>query len=144
MVSNITLNDVVRFNELGLLVNNNFINVYKLNDLLESDYDYLYGFYIEGNLVAFIHINKLYENMDIVNVVVDFDFRNKGIAGLLIEYVIDSFSDVESILLEVNENNIAAISLYKKYGFEVISKRKKYYGNADALIMKRVGKNEGC
>ena len=144
MVNKIGINELESFNELGLLVNSNFSNIYKLEDIIDSQFDDVYGYYVNNRLVAFIHINKLYENMDIVNVVVDFDFRNKGIAGLLIEYVIDSFSDVESILLEVNENNIAAISLYKKYGFEVISKRKKYYGNADALIMKRVGKNEGC
>ena len=39
-------------------------------------------------------------------------------------------------LLEVNENNIKALKLYKKIGFEEISKRKNYYGkNEDAIIM---------
>lgn len=41
-----------------------------------------------------------------------------------------------SITLEVNENNIPAIHLYKKYDFKVVGKRKKYYDNKfDAYIM---------
>ena len=44
----------------------------------------------------------------------------------------------DTILLEVAENNIKAINLYKKYGFEIISRRKKYYKEFDALIMKKV------
>ena len=40
------------------------------------------------------------------------------------------------ITLEVNEKNIPAISLYKKYGFETLGTRKKYYNNQfDAYIM---------
>ena len=47
-------------------------------------------------------------------------------------------------MLEVNENNVAAISLYEKNGFEVINKRNNYYGSDAALIMKRVVENERC
>ena len=42
-------------------------------------------------------------------------------------------------LLEVNENNIKALKLYKKIGFEQISVRKNYYGNnEDAIIMMKI------
>ena len=41
-----------------------------------------------------------------------------------------------SITLEVNENNLDAIKLYEKFGFEKLGIRKKYYNNTDnALIM---------
>ena len=41
-----------------------------------------------------------------------------------------------SITLEVNSNNLAAIELYKKYGFKNVGLRKKYYNNTfDAIIM---------
>lgn len=43
---------------------------------------------------------------------------------------------LKDITLEVNINNIPAINLYKKYGFEKVGVRKKYYNNLeDALIM---------
>lgn len=138
MVNKITVEELERFNELGFQVNNNFSNVFNLKDIIESQYDDVYGYYIDNKLVGFIHITKLYETMDIVNVVVDGDYRKQGIATKLIDYVIGLFNDVENVMLEVNENNIAAISLYKKSKFEVISKRNNYYGSDAALIMKRV------
>ena len=144
MVNKITLKDIERFNELGFLINSNFSNVYNLSQILDSQYDDVYGYYIDNKLVGFIHITKLYETMDIVNVVVDGDYRKQGIATKLIDYVIGLFNDVENVMLEVNENNIAAISLYKKSKFEVISQRNNYYGSDAALIMKRVVENERC
>lgn len=144
MVNKIRIEDLAKFNELGLLVNNNFINVYKLNEILDSKYDYLFGYYVNDILVGFIHVTKLYETMDIVNIVVDFAYRNKGIASILISYVFGLFNDVQNIMLEVNEKNIAAISLYKKNNFVIINKRNNYYGSDAALIMKRVVENERC
>ncbi len=144
MVNKIKIEDLNRFNELGLLVNDNFVNVYKLSDILDSEYDYLFGYYENDLLVSFIHISKLYETMDIVNIVVDFAYRKKGIASTLISYVCNLFDDVENVMLEVNEKNNAAISLYKKNNFEIINKRNNYYGSDAALIMKRVVENERC
>ena len=144
MVSKIVIEELERFNELGLIVNKNFSNVYKLNDIIDSQYDDVYGYYVDSTLIGFIHISKLYETMDIVNVVVDNEYRKQGIATKLIDYVIKLYDDVENIMLEVNENNIAAISLYKKNGFEIINKRNNYYGSDAALIMKRVVENERC
>lgn len=144
MVDKVSIDDLERFNELGLLVNSNFINVYNLVDILNSLYDDVYGYYLDEKLVGFIHITKLYETMDIVNIVVDDDYRKQGIATELINYVVDLYDDVMSIMLEVNENNIVATSLYKKNGFKIINKRDNYYGSDNALVMKRDVGNERC
>lgn len=144
MVSNVLIDDLKKFNELGSVVNSNFSNLFNLKALIDSSYDYVYGYYDENDLVGFIHITKLYETMDIVNIVVEEKFRNRGIGNFLIEYVIKLFNDIESIMLEVNENNNAAISLYEKNGFKIINKRNNYYGADAALIMKRVVDNERC
>ena len=137
MVNKIGLKDCNDFYNLGQQVNSNFNNLFNLEDILKSDIDYLFGYYIDDKLVGFIHINKLYENIDIINVVVDKEYRRKGIGNKLINYVVDLFDDVSSIMLEVNEHNESAIQLYTVNKFEVINRRKKYYGNDDALIMKR-------
>ena len=71
MINKVVLSDLERFNELGSLVNSKFANLFNLESLLASKYDYVYGYYDNDKLVGFIHINKLYENMDIVNIVVD-------------------------------------------------------------------------
>ena len=138
MINKLTFNNLNRFNELGTIINRNFSNLYDLKFLIDSEFDYLYGYFVDEQLVAFIHLSKLYETLDIVNIVVDINFRGMGIATKLLNYCISLFDDVESIMLEVNENNDAAISLYRSNDFEIINKRKKYYGNEDALIMKRV------
>ena len=144
MVNKIVIEDLERFNELGFLVNNNFSNVYKLEEIIKSQYDYVYGYYIEDKLVGFIHISKLYETVDIVNIVVDNNYRKQGIATKLINYILKLFDDVNNIMLEVNESNVSAIALYKKNNFEIISKRNNYYGSDAALIMKRVVEDERC
>ena len=137
MINSINIDSLSEFNELGSLVNSNFFNIYKLEDILSNEYDYLYGFYSNNRLVAFIHVNKLYEVMDIVNIVVNPEYRRQGIATKLIEYAIEQFDDLKSIMLEVNESNYNAISLYNKNGFKVINRRNNYYGSDAALIMKR-------
>ena len=137
MINKVVLSDLERFNELGRLVNSKFSNLFDLGALIASDYDQVFGYY-EDSLVGFIHINKLYENIDIVNIVVDENHRRKGIGSQLINYVVDLSDKGDNLLLEVNDKNIPAIELYKKCGFEIINVRKHYYGNDDALIMKRV------
>ncbi len=137
MVDKIVLDELDRFNELGIQVNSNFVNLFSLNDILNSEFDYVYGYYLDSKLVGFIHLNKMYENIDIVNIVVDKDYRRKGIGNSLLKYVINLFDDVTGIMLEVNEHNESAINLYSVNNFKVINRRKKYYGNDDALIMKR-------
>lgn len=45
---------------------------------------------------------------------------------------------LNKITLEVNENNKIAISLYEKFNFQLLGKRKNYYNGVDsALIMTR-------
>jgi len=144
MINKVVLSDLERFNELGRLVNANFNNLFDLSSLIGSETDYVYGYYDNDELVGFIHISKSYETIDIVNIVVDINKRKMGIGYKLIDYVAHLFSDVNNIMLEVRDSNEAAINLYKKYGFEIINVRKKYYGNEDAIIMKKVISNEGC
>lgn len=144
MIKEVSLNDIILFNELGLIINSNFDKLFILSDILSSEYDYLYGYYDNNILVGFIHISKMYEVIDIVNIVVNKDYRKRGIATLLINYVIEKFDDVESILLEVNEHNSDAISLYLNNKFYEVNRRLCYYGNDAAIIMKRDVCNERC
>lgn len=138
MVRKISLEDSDRFYELGELVNNKFKVLFNLDNLLSSEYDYILGYYDENNLLTgFIHFTKMYETVDIVNIVVDECKRKCGIGTILLNELINSFDDVTNIMLEVNENNISAINLYKKNNFYVINKRNNYYGSDAALIMKR-------
>lgn len=137
MINSVSINDNERFIEIGLLVNDNFNKLFNLEYIIKSDTEDVFGFYDNNKLVGFIHVLKTYECLEIINVVVDTDYRKQGIASKLIDYVVDYYSDLEYILLEVNEHNDKAINLYNKLKFKVINVRKKYYGNDDALIMRK-------
>lgn len=138
MVNKVTLKDRDRFYKLGEFVHSDFKTLFLLEDILASPYDYILGYYDASNiLLGFVHFSKLYETIDIINIVVDTCNRHCGIASQLLKEMFTSFEDVTSIMLEVNENNVSAIHLYEKCGFYVINKRKNYYGSVTALIMKR-------
>ena len=65
--------------------------------------------------------------------------RRKGIATELLNYFIDNYLHKnDEIYLEVSVSNKAAINLYKKFNFEVINERKKYYHDDDAYVMKKI------
>jgi ribosomal-protein-alanine acetyltransferase len=78
---------------------------------------------------------------DVLTVVVDPDFRLRGIARHLVTSLIDWAYSKKSptIFLEVEKNNLPAQALYISEGFAVISMRPDYYGaGIDALVMSKV------
>ncbi len=96
--------------------------------------------YDDGEIKGFINIwiNEL--EMEINTIVVSRKHILKKIGSMLIEYILELArgNGVKKVYLEVNETNIPAISLYKKFGFEVYGKRKKYYDlKYDAILMKK-------
>lgn len=94
---------------------------------------------IGETIVGYICANYLLDEGHILNVTVHPDFRKKGIATRLVLQMIDLL-DKEScrtIFLEVRLTNNAAIGMYQKAGFRIISARKNYYTLPveDAVIM---------
>ncbi len=76
---------------------------------------------------------------DITNVAVLPEYRRKSVGSMLISEIIKSAYDSKLTLLtlEVRKSNTAAQGLYKKYGFDIIGERKRYYrdNGEDAWIM---------
>ena len=139
MIRDANVFDIPRIYELGILLNDNFREVNDLNEMLEDGVSKVIVYEKDDNIVGFITATNLYETCDILSVVVDPEYRNKMIATNLIAYLIsDCGEDLKLVTLEVNVNNKAAISLYEKFGFEIIHKREKYYNNKDdAYLMAR-------
>ena len=67
------------------------------------------------------------------------DWRGRGLGEVLLNGLLNLAValDAEYSILEVRVSNEAAQSLYRKYGFEVVSRRKNYYrdNNEDAFLM---------
>ena len=137
MIKELTIEDKELFNKLGLEINKKFINLFPLEKILESDNEYIYGYYKDNTLIGFIHISKSYETLDIINIIVEEKERRNKIATKLLDYVVDKYKDINNILLEVRSKNDIAIKFYLKNKFKHIHTRENYYEDDDAYIMKR-------
>ena len=114
----------------------NLLQEFKQNvGTTSNPYLKILGYYINDELVGTLVYEDIYNRFEIDYIVVDCKYRCKGIATNLLKYIINLNPD--NITLEVREDNIGAINLYKKNGFEIVSKREKYYGNIDGLLMIR-------
>ena len=111
-------------------VNENFSLAFK------SGYVY-FCVLIDNKIVGYVGASYSYEQSDLTYICVASGFRRLNIATKLLSKLVDYLKDngVQKLFLEVNENNIAAINLYSKFGFKQISKRKNYYNGSDAIVM---------
>ncbi|HFI0148080.1 TPA: ribosomal protein S18-alanine N-acetyltransferase [Streptococcus suis] len=106
-----------------------------VTSMASQDEDYYLGY--EGQeLVGFLAVQTVLDEMEILQIAVKADFQRLGIASQLMAAVMDWEGD---IFLEVRESNSAAQALYTRQHFTKIGKRKDYYRNPveDAVIMKR-------
>lgn len=94
-----------------------------------------------NKIVGFNNFLITFNSASIVQVAVIPSYRKQGIATKLLSEMENSFPKdkddvVEFVTLEVRKSNEAAISLYKKNGYEVIVDKKHYYADGeDALYM---------
>lgn len=94
---------------------------------------------IGGKPAGYVIFEKVFDEGHITNLAVGKGNRRQGIASRLIRSALDLArrENVREVFLEVRESNREAISLYLKFGFSEIGRRKKYYpkANEDALIL---------
>ena len=88
-------------------------------------------------ILGFAGILTILDEANIMNIVTKKDKRNLKIGSLLLKNLIEisKQKNLKSITLEVNEHNIPAINLYKKFNFNIVGIRKKYYNNIDSAII---------
>lgn len=92
----------------------------------------------ENKIAGYAGCRMLLDEAELVNICVAPPFRKLGIGNMMMRYFIDLWIDknISVAFLEVRVGNMVALNMYKKFGFEVISKRKAYYKNGeDAYIM---------
>lgn len=91
-------------------------------------------------ITGYIGMYLSFDEASITNVAVASQFRKKGCGEQLVIAAKEAAkaAGADSIFLEVRVSNEAAISLYKKQGFENLGIRKKLYEHPveDAIIMK--------
>ena len=100
--------------------------------------EYYHTFVAEQNsqVVAYCIISEIMGDAEIINIATLDGYRQKGIAKNLLNFALENINYTKCFL-EVATKNIGAINLYKACGFIEISRRQKYYGDDDAIIMQK-------
>lgn len=94
----------------------------------------------DDKVLGFVLLEETPYDFDILEIVVDENFRGRGIGTILLKRVFDyaKLTHKEKATLEVASDNMPAISLYEKAGFSQIAERKNYYKNGkNALIFQK-------
>lgn len=138
MISKAQLKDLKSVYELGKELHQNFENLYHLEEMIKKEYFHILVYKNKDKVLGFLMYTELEDTIDILDIVVDKNYRNQKIASNLLDILITNSKINSKIYLEVSVDNDIAIKMYDKFGFNIIHTRKKYYGNKDAYIMERI------
>ena len=90
---------------------------------------------IAGMVVAWLFVDEVH----IATIATHPDFRRQGIAQMLLAHVLKLAKDEGALssFLEVRASNLAAQEMYKKFGYEEVGRRPRYYkdNDEDAILM---------
>ena len=92
---------------------------------------------INNKIVGVIVYSVIYDRAELIDIIIVEEYRNRGYAKKLLEYMIYDCKNCDNITLEVNKMNSNAIHLYQKYGFKQIGIRKGYYHGIDGILMEK-------
>ena len=92
----------------------------------------------DGKIIGYGGFWTTIDEAQITNIAVHPDYRKRGVASKILEEILAS-ATCKSFVLEVRKSNLAAISLYEKYGFSACGERKNFYHTPteNAIIMIR-------
>ena len=110
-------------------------------EVIKNDTSIFFGVYLEDVLVGYIGFWATVDNLDIINIAIDDNFKRQGIGSILFD-IAETFAkrlNIPTITLEVNVNNHNALKLYDKKGFRTIRRINNYYqkSNDDAYLMQK-------
>lgn len=108
-------------------------------DYFSNPFTHIFTIIDKEKLIGILILDIIYDRMELVQIIVREEERNKKYASKLMEYMINLAKEksLQNITLEVRCDNHPAIHLYEKYGFVSVAKRKNYYQNVDGILMER-------
>ena len=136
----------------------NLSDLEQIKDILVTDFDDFWNYSIlkdelnsknstyfvvknkDNEILGFAGIKIILDEAEIMNIVTKKNYRKQGIGNLLLNRIILEAKDknIKKVNLEVNENNIIAIHLYEKFGFNKDGERKNYYQDQNAILMSKI------
>lgn len=138
MIRNFNEEDIDQIYALGDSLTSNFSKTNNLLQIQNDIYTKILVYVGNQEIKGFLMFTELEETSDIIDIVVKEEYRNQKIGSCLIDYMISGLKEsIKLITLEVRKSNFLAIHLYEKFGFEIVTTRKKYYEDEDAYLMGR-------
>lgn len=120
-------------------------NVGAIGKLLELEYiELIVILDTEHVVVSYCLYQTIFDSSEILRIGTDLSWQRKGMANMLLTnlYGILRNKSVQSILLEVREDNYPAIKFYQIQNFNIIDQRKGYYKTKsrilDGLVMQKI------
>lgn len=104
---------------------------------INSPHSNFFCYLEDENVIGFILGSIVPDNCEILQFCVSKDYRNRGIGKLLFKKILENFPHNQPVFLEVKEDNLVALNLYKSFGFIQINKRAGYYKDGRAAIVLR-------
>lgn len=109
---------------------------------IQDEFDHAFTYYLlaedEEGVAGFVGAWLVAGEVQITNIAVDPQKRQRGIGRLLLEQLIQDMQHIgmAEIFLEVRISNTAAKSLYESLGFQYAGLRRGFYeNNEDAHVM---------
>lgn len=94
---------------------------------------------VDAGVVAYAVVWCILDQGELANIAVASEYRGKGYGSRLLSKVLDVARGrgVKSMYLEVRASNAGAAALYRRFGFEKVGVRPRYYESPveDALLM---------
>ena len=137
----------MNIDDLNIIKNNlltdfdNFWTFDILKNELESKNSLYFVAKLNDEIIGFAGIKIILDEAELMNIVVHNSYLRQNIASILLNKIFNfcKENNIKKINLEVNEKNIPAINLYKKFNFIEVGRRKKYYDNKNDAILMETG-----
>ncbi len=86
-------------------------------------------------IIGYLYYSDIYERIEINQFEIKEEFQHQGKGNFLLQEFLKRVQ--KDITLEVREDNIPAIRVYEKNGFQKKAIRKGYYEGTDGILMER-------
>ena len=128
---------IIEINSKDLsILDNSFLSIEDIKKEFINNPFARYIIYIYNNkVIGYIYYSDIYDRIEINYFYILEEYRSFGYGKKLLKYLIDN--NKKNITLEVNENNIVAINIYKLFGFKQVATRENYYGKNNGLLLER-------
>lgn len=89
-------------------------------------------------IIGYVFFSAVLYESELLNIVIHPSYRRQGLAQQLLLFSFEQLQSqqIRQCFLEVADGNTAAIELYQQLAFDIVGKRKHYYGqDKHALLM---------